>query len=101
MFRSYSLDDNQLYSWGNNVSGQLGIGSLETQFSKPQHITNQDLVTKTISGIECGSRHSFVWTDDGSCYGFGNNFNAQLGYEYGTSNYKNNQVGLYGNFACL
>nr|XP_006811681.1 PREDICTED: X-linked retinitis pigmentosa GTPase regulator-like [Saccoglossus kowalevskii] len=81
---------NDIYCWGNGNSGQLGCGDRETHID-PQKITlcNQDV---EIAGIACGSRHSMVWLNDGKCYSFGNNYNAQLGYDFRIKNYKENQV---------
>ena len=45
-----------------------------------------------IKGMACGARHSFFWTTDGQCYSFGNNFNAQLGYNFSKTDFKDNQV---------
>ena len=46
----------------------------------------------SVVGVACGSRHSFVWTDTGQAYSFGNNFYAQLGYDFKRPDYKENQV---------
>lgn len=45
-----------------------------------------------IVGVACGSRHSFVWTDAGQAFSFGNNFYAQLGYDFQTAAFKEHQV---------
>jgi alpha-tubulin suppressor-like RCC1 family protein len=42
--------------------------------------------------MSCGARHSFIWTNNGYCYSFGNNFNAQLGYNFSKADFKENQV---------
>ncbi|XP_056448395.1 probable E3 ubiquitin-protein ligase HERC3 [Gadus chalcogrammus] len=46
----------------------------------------------SVVGVACGSRHSFVWTDTGQAYSFGNNFYAQLGYDFKRPDYKENQL---------
>ena len=85
------LDDNKVYSWGNSNSGQLGVGTTETSpHPRPLHI-GVSLGTK-LRGITCGTRHSFVWTQDGDCFSFGNNYSAQLGYDFRKPDFKENQV---------
>lgn len=48
-----------------------------------------------IVGVACGSRHSFIWTEAGLAYGFGNNFYAQLGYDFQRADFKEHQVWGY------
>ena len=45
-----------------------------------------------IVGVACGSRHSLIWTETGLAYGFGNNFYAQLGYDFQRADFKEHQV---------
>lgn len=45
-----------------------------------------------IVGVACGSRHSFIWTETGLAYSFGNNFYAQLGYDFQRADFKEHQV---------
>lgn len=45
-----------------------------------------------IAGVACGSRHSFIWTESGRAYSFGNNFYAQLGYHFQRADFKEHQV---------
>ena len=46
-------------------------------------------------GVACGGRHTMVWLGDGHVYAFGNNFYAQLGYNFQQSNYKQNKVSCW------
>ena len=88
---SYISDDNKVYSWGNSNSGQLGTGDIETcAHPRPVHL-GVSLGTK-LKGITCGTRHSFVWTQDGDCFSFGNNYSGQLGYDFRKPDFKENQV---------
>ncbi|XP_077989209.1 uncharacterized protein LOC144443553 isoform X2 [Glandiceps talaboti] len=82
--------DNEIYSWGNGNSGQLGCGDRETH-TEPQRVKLCDRPVK-VKGVACGSRHTIVWLENGKCYSFGNNYNAQLGYDFKIKNYKENQV---------
>lgn len=45
-----------------------------------------------VVGVACGSRHSFLWTQSGHAYSFGNNFYAQLGYDFHRADFKEHQV---------
>ncbi|XP_070542195.1 uncharacterized protein [Ptychodera flava] len=81
---------NQIYAWGNGNSGQLGCGDRETH-SDPQRVYLSEQRVK-VKGVACGSRHTIVWLENGKCYSFGNNYNAQLGYDFKVKNYKENQV---------
>ena len=80
-----------MYSWGNSNSGQLGMGDTETNPQpRPLHL-GVSSGTK-ITGITCGTRHSFIWTQDGDCFSFGNNYSGQLGYDFRKPDFKENQV---------
>ena len=78
-----------VYSWGNGSSGQLGNGTCSTTI-KPMLVPLT--LDSKIQGMSCGARHSFIWTNNGYCYSFGNNFNAQLGYNFSKADFKENQV---------
>lgn len=82
-------ESGKLYSWGNGTSGQLGNHTSQT-VHKPTPVAME--TNTKIKGMACGARHSFTWTADGQCYSFGNNFNAQLGYNFSKANFKENQV---------
>ena len=45
-----------------------------------------------VMGVACGGRHSFLWTEEGQAYSFGNNFYAQLGYDFRKVDFKEHQV---------
>ena len=90
-FMYCSTDDNRIYSWGNGNSGQLGIGQTKTLFQP--HLVHLGVSLGTrVKSVACGTRHTFVWTEEGECYSFGNNFSAQLGYDFRKPDFKNNQV---------
>lgn len=85
------IEDNRIYSWGNGNSGQLGIGQSKTVFQPHSVQLGVSLGTR-IKGMTCGTRHTFIWTENGECYSFGNNFSAQLGYDFRKTDFKENQV---------
>lgn len=76
----YSLaigNDGNLYAWGSNVYGQLGIGSTIDQ-STPQKVVLPNGVTDWIS-IAAGGLHSLAIDNSGSLYTWGHNGFGQLG----------------------
>ncbi|XP_031574986.1 serine/threonine-protein kinase Nek9-like [Actinia tenebrosa] len=84
-------DDNRIFSWGNCNSGQLGIG--DTKTTMLPHLVQLGIKPGTrIRGVACGTRHTFIWTEEGDCFSFGNNFSAQLGYDFRKPDFKENQV---------
>ncbi|XP_068559753.1 uncharacterized protein [Cebidichthys violaceus] len=93
--------DNKVFAWGNGTSGQLGDGEravkdqpvevkLQQELSIKGSDADEDVVN--ISGVACGSRHSFIWTETGQVYSFGNNFYAQLGYDVQRLDFKDHQL---------
>jgi regulator of chromosome condensation len=72
-----------VYSFGLNNMGQLGIGSLE-----PDHTGVPQLVTalegKGVTELVGGEHHSMALTADGEVYTFGRGDNNQLGFDDGT-----------------
>lgn len=58
--------DGELYAWGSNEFGQLGIGSDPANISKPTLIVTLDGLP--ISFIACGGYHSFVVSKSGKIF---------------------------------
>ncbi|XP_060064104.1 uncharacterized protein LOC132544517 isoform X2 [Ylistrum balloti] len=115
---SHSLvvtDSNEIYAWGNGNSGQLG--SLSTDSScEPRRVDLMSVAQDTVVSdrlqviqnklaqrtsppevvdVACGGRHSMVVFNNGQVYSFGNNFYAQLGYNFREKNFKENQTRPY------
>ncbi|XP_029017501.1 E3 ubiquitin-protein ligase HERC2-like isoform X2 [Betta splendens] len=93
--------DNRIFAWGDGTSGQLGCGErtikdrpTEVRLAKELNVTGEDVpaVGASIVGVACGSRHSFLWTETGQAYSFGNNFYAQLGYDFQRADFKEHQL---------
>ncbi|XP_025077911.1 ultraviolet-B receptor UVR8-like [Pomacea canaliculata] len=83
----------QIYVWGNGNSGQLGCGDQTSRWKPTQiHLSLRLPPGATIRSVACGSRHTMVVLTNGHVYSFGNNFYAQLGYNFREKNYKENQV---------
>ena len=77
----YSLaltDTGEIYSWGNNDYGQLGLGTIEPYKLTPQKVTKPSGVSKFIN-IAVGKNHSLALTDTGDIYSWGKNGYGQLG----------------------
>jgi len=76
-FFSFCLSDNgQLYSFGCNERGELGIGN-NTQWmcNSPQLVES----LKDVEFIECGGFHSFCKTNNNEIFCWGDNVLGQLG----------------------
>eukprot|EP01124_Arcella_intermedia_P017449 TRINITY_DN24204_c0_g1_i1.p1 TRINITY_DN24204_c0_g1~~TRINITY_DN24204_c0_g1_i1.p1 ORF type:complete len:431 (+),score=66.86 TRINITY_DN24204_c0_g1_i1:89-1381(+) len=76
----FSLEEGSsswLYTWGNNLKGQLGLGSKKPIINEIQRI---NLNNKHFLQITTGSHHSLVVTISGSVYSWGSNDMYQLGY---------------------
>jgi alpha-tubulin suppressor-like RCC1 family protein len=65
----------QVYAWGANGSGQLGLGYTSTTSPTPTLIPGLTGIT----GIAAGESHSLAWTATGELYAWGNNGNGRLG----------------------
>lgn len=58
--------EGELYAWGSNEFGQLGLGSMGPEnISKPTLV--KSLTGLPISFIACGGYHSFVISKSGKC----------------------------------
>ncbi|CAJ1068530.1 probable E3 ubiquitin-protein ligase HERC2 isoform X3 [Xyrichtys novacula] len=93
-------EDNKIFAWGNGTSGQLGDGEgsiqdhpVEVKLPQTLNVTESDAdVNVNIVGVACGSRHSLIWMETGRAYSFGNNFYAQLGYDFQRADFKEHQL---------
>ncbi|XP_067664696.1 uncharacterized protein [Haliotis asinina] len=84
-------DLEEIFVWGNGNSGQLGCSDVGTKWEPTQiHLPTDDQVE--IAGVACGGRHTIIWLKNGHTYSFGNNFYAQLGYDFKEPSYKENQL---------
>ena len=68
-------ENGEVYSFGYNVHGQLGLGNNINSFNSPQKIE----VLTNIEFIECGSLHIFVKNVNNDIYFWGGNNFGQLG----------------------
>ncbi|MEM6972892.1 MAG: Ig-like domain-containing protein [Pseudomonadota bacterium] len=70
-------DSGDVFSWGFNNRGPLGLGDEENR-SVPTKIEGA-LDTETVVGIENGNGVSYAITEGGALYAWGSNTNGQLG----------------------
>ncbi len=70
------LQNGQLFAFGDNSKGQLGLGHTDSQ-STPQLILIP--AGARPCRVSAGSFHGFILCDDGSVYSFGENTYGQLG----------------------
>ena len=63
-----------LYSWGQNNTGQLGLGNT-TYYSSPKQV---GALTNWLS-VSCGRYHTVSIKTDGTLWSWGYNANGQLG----------------------
>lgn len=70
--------DGNVYAWGKNDVGQLGIGTSEETIAIPTRVDK--LCGKNIAAVAAGKRFSLALSKDGSVYSFGLNDKGQLGY---------------------
>ena len=66
-----------LLAWGNNESGQLGLGRLFPIVHSPQPVPLPPGATRW-TALAAGSSHSLAATDDGSVYAWGANLYGQV-----------------------
>ncbi|XP_015126576.1 probable E3 ubiquitin-protein ligase HERC4 isoform X2 [Diachasma alloeum] len=70
-------NNGELYSWGSNAEGQLGLGTDTKSELKPKLITS--LAAIPIAFVACGGHHSVVVSKSGAIYAWGRNTFGQLG----------------------
>ncbi|KAM9477012.1 putative E3 ubiquitin-protein ligase HERC3 isoform 2-T2 [Clarias gariepinus] len=69
--------DGQLFTWGQNSSGQLGLGKGKPSSLSPQPL--KSLCGIPLAQISAGGDHSFALSLSGAVFGWGRNSAGQLG----------------------
>src|SRR5580704_13900561 len=77
-YHSVLLFEKEIYAWGYNQYGQLGLGH-NTQTNSPQKL---DL--PNVKKIICGGYHTMALTFSNEIYAWGHNYYGQLGLGYNT-----------------
>lgn len=75
--------DGDLYTWGDNFCGQLGIGSKRPEVS-PKQVEHGGLEDEVVSHVSCGARHTLAVTEDGDVYSWGLGHYGVLGRSFTT-----------------
>ena len=70
------LENGEVYGWGYNGNGQLGLGNNINQLN-PQRVTGLQGVVVTM--VVCGYAHTLAVSDEGALYAWGANSYGQLG----------------------
>ncbi|XP_028306009.1 putative E3 ubiquitin-protein ligase HERC3 isoform X2 [Gouania willdenowi] len=73
----FESQDGQLFTWGQNSSGQLGLGKGEPSKLFPQPL--KSLAGIPLAQITAGGDHSFALSLSGAVFGWGKNRAGQLG----------------------
>ena len=73
----YATHDDNVFGFGRNRFGGLGLGTLEEHIHTPR--LNPILSGIQISNIFCGFEHWIALTESGRCYAWGHNQFGQLG----------------------
>ena len=71
--------DGQVYSWGYNDNGQLGVGDRNTRLRAQAVLDSGSAVLTGINGIAAGSSHSLALRSTGTLLSWGDNAYGQLG----------------------
>ena len=75
-------EDGELYCFGLNTDGQLGLGNKTKYYNSPQKIPS----LKDVKFVECGSTHTFCATLNNDIYCWGSNEHGKLGLENNNGN---------------
>merc|ERR1712100_413684 len=70
--------NNEIYCWGNNFYGQLGLGNINNQYTP---VLCSSLLTENVIDIKCGNIHTLVLISNGDALSCGHNNHEQLGRE--------------------
>jgi alpha-tubulin suppressor-like RCC1 family protein/PKD repeat protein len=75
---SAAISNGQLYTWGRNVEGELGLGFQSTQVPTPTAVKSNPLLT-TVTGVTAGLITAYAIDPSGQAWGWGINEHGQRG----------------------
>ncbi|KTD07691.1 RCC1 domain-containing protein [Legionella jamestowniensis] len=75
--------EKEVYAFGANMEGQLGLNSDITKHFIPRRIRIDILSTIKVKGIASSSDHTLFLTEEGQVYSCGSNYGAKLGISTG------------------
>uniref|UniRef100_A0A1B6BZZ7 BTB domain-containing protein n=1 Tax=Clastoptera arizonana TaxID=38151 RepID=A0A1B6BZZ7_9HEMI len=78
------VDNGEVYAWGYNGSGQLGVGN-NTNHTNPARVVG--LCNVVIVKVVCGYAHTLALSDQGELFAWGANTHGQLATDNKTSSY--------------
>lgn len=81
-------EDSQVFSWGNNSQGQLGLGKKFCSQASPQKVKSLEGIP--LAQVAAGGTHSFALSLMGTSFGWGSNSAGQLALSE-----KNIEVNIY------
>ena len=68
-----------LYGWGCNQCGQLGVSSTLKDSYGMYYVPYPTFITSKVKEVECTNDTTYLIKTDNSLYGIGNNYDSQLG----------------------
>ncbi|XP_045676263.1 probable E3 ubiquitin-protein ligase HERC6 isoform X2 [Phyllostomus hastatus] len=71
-------EDGQVFSWGKNSHGQLGLGREVPSQASPQRVRSLEGIP--LAQVAAGGSHSFALSLSGTSFGWGNNNAGQLAF---------------------
>ncbi|KAM5338406.1 putative E3 ubiquitin-protein ligase HERC6 isoform 2-T2 [Glossophaga mutica] len=71
-------EDGQVFSWGKNSHGQLGLGKEFPSQASPQRVRSLEGIP--LAQVAAGGAHSFALSLSGTSFGWGNNNAGQLAF---------------------
>jgi len=69
---------NQMWAWGHNKFGQLGVGDRKERHKGP--VLVEALLSVQLTQVACGHNHTFVLSDDGCLFSCGQGSTGALGH---------------------
>ena len=74
-----AISNGQVFTWGRNVEGELGLGFQSTQVPTPTAVKSNPLLTN-VSGIWAGLATAYAVDPSGQLWSWGSDINSQRGY---------------------
>ena len=75
-FLLFAFADGQVFSWGQNSHGQLGLGKGLPSQASPQRVRSLEGIP--LAQVAAGGAHSFALSLSGTAFGWGSNSAGQL-----------------------
>jgi len=73
-------EDGEIYIWGSNDVGQLGLGRMVPGETVPTLVTSESVRGVFFSKVFCGQNVSYALTKNGELYSWGSNDSGKLGH---------------------